>query len=277
MPDEKTQNFNGLLITGLLALLGTVTGGVVKGYWDTNLANRDFQSKLILRALESEDMNKRISSLQFLVKTNLISDPRVTDGIKQAVKDGDIPRFEPVRQQEPGVSVVPSAKAQVIAENPALKGSILPLVALKVRHGDVIDSITPIFAEIGPDLRFKGQKQVGQRIGGESGNETILEREGCVITGVNVYRGNYFGRDEVIQIEVIWHKLTPQGIDPATEIVSEKLGSGKFAKISQPPKELRAQPGYYISDFTSSISDHTSGETFFNDISIKQEKLPMGN
>jgi hypothetical protein len=53
------------------------------------------------------------------------------------------------------------------------------------------------------------------------------------------------------------------------------MGSGKFAKVSQPPKQFRADPGYYISDFSASSSSHTSGETFFNDISIRQEKLPI--
>lgn len=278
MPDEKTQNFNGLLITGLLALLGTVAGGVVKGYWDTSLANKDFQSKLILRALESPDVESRIQSLEFLVKTNLIIDRQVKEGIEQTLKEGgkSIPQFKPAGVAAvAGVSVVPSVKAQVIAENPELKGSTLALVALKVRYGDIIDSITPVFAEIAPDLRIKDKKIVGQRIGGEGGGETLLEREGYIITGVTVYRGNYFGRDEVIQIQVIWHKLTPQGIDSTTEIVSEKLGSGKFANISQPPKELRAKPGYYISDLSASTSNHTSGETFFNDLYIEQEKLPI--
>jgi hypothetical protein len=279
MAEEK---ISGLLIAGLLAILGTVIGGVVKGYWDTSLANRDFQSKLILRSLESDDVNKRTKSLEFLVKTNLISDQLVKDGINQVLKEGEksIPQFEPVnstRQKEPGVNVVPSVKAQAIAANPALKDSILALVALKVRHGGLIDSITPIFAEIASDLKARDKKIIGQRIGGEGGGETLLEREGYLITGVDVYRGEYFGRDEVIQLQVIWHKLTPQGIDPTAEIVSEKLGSGNFAHISQPPKKFRADPGYYISDFGASTSFHTSGETFFHDIYIKQEKLPVGS
>jgi hypothetical protein len=42
MAEEK---ISALLITGLLAILGTVGGGVVKGYWDTQLASEDFQSE----------------------------------------------------------------------------------------------------------------------------------------------------------------------------------------------------------------------------------------
>jgi hypothetical protein len=62
MSDSK---ISGLIVTGLLAVLGTVAGGVMKGYWDTNLAKMDFQSKLILRALEPTDVKQRVSSLQF--------------------------------------------------------------------------------------------------------------------------------------------------------------------------------------------------------------------
>jgi len=59
-------------------------GGVIKGYWDTRSAEKDFQSKLILRGLKSDVVSERVKSLEFLVKANLISDPKVKDGnIKQ--------------------------------------------------------------------------------------------------------------------------------------------------------------------------------------------------
>jgi hypothetical protein len=45
----------GLVITGLLALLGTMVSGVVKGYWDSRQAQDNFQSTLILKALGPTD------------------------------------------------------------------------------------------------------------------------------------------------------------------------------------------------------------------------------
>jgi hypothetical protein len=273
LPDEKT---NALLITGLLAIMGTVTGGVVKGYWDTKLAAHDFQSKLILRAMEPADVDVRIKGLQFLRDTNLISDPAVRDGIGEVIKNGTIPQFLPANAGPPpgGVAAVPSVKATLTALNPALRGKILALTGLKVRHGDVIDGLTPIFAEISPDLKV-GNTSEAPLIGGTGGKETLLEHPGYLITGVDAYRGDYFGRVEVVQLQVTWERLTPQGLDPKDKIVSPKMGSGNLAKVSQPPKQLRADPGHYISDFSASSSSHTSGETLFNDISIKQEKLPL--
>jgi hypothetical protein len=279
MAEEK---ISALLITGLLAILGTVGGGVVKGYWDTQLASEDFQSKLILRALESADDAQRIKSLQFLVKTNLISNPLVTAGINQVIKEGpkSIPQFVPVNavnSSSPGVNVVPSVKAEVIAEHPELKDSILALAALRVRHGDVVDSITPILAQISPDnLKIVSQPTAPQQ-GGTGGGETLLEHEGYLITRIDVYLGEYFGRKEVIQLQVFWNKLTSRGIDAKDRIVSDKLGSGNFARNLQPAKILQANPGYYISDLSPSVSTHTDGSTFLNDISFSQQKLPVQN
>jgi hypothetical protein len=59
---DNTQGISPLLITGLLAILGTVTGELVKGYWSNTLADKDFHSKLILDALKSENLEERKKS-----------------------------------------------------------------------------------------------------------------------------------------------------------------------------------------------------------------------
>jgi hypothetical protein len=270
------NKMSALLITGLLAVMGTVAGGVVKGYWDSKLAAHDFQSKLILRAMEPADTDVRIKGLQFLRDTNLISDPAVRDGIGKVIENGTIPQFLPANAAPPpaGVAAVPSVKATMTALNPALRGKVLALTGLKVRHGDVIDGLTPIFAEISSDLQV-GNRSEAPSIGGTGGGETLLEHDGYLITGVDVYRGDYYGRAEVVQLQVTWQRLKPQGLDRKDEIVSPKLGSGSNAKVSQPATQFRTDAGYYISDFSAASSSHTSGETFFNNISIKQEKLPL--
>jgi len=154
-----------------------------------------------------------------------------------------------------------------------LNNNIIALVALKIRHGDIIDAITPIFAEITPDLNIKN-KLIRDRIGGEGGGEMLLENEGYIITGIDIERGNYFGRDEVIHLQVIWHKLTLQGIDSSAEIISDKLGSDNFGQVSHPMQRFRADPEHYISEVIASKSERTSGETFVHDIDFTQKKLP---
>lgn len=269
------SNISGLIVTGLLAVLGTVAGAVIKGYWDTNLAQMDFQSKLILRALESADVKQRISSLQFLVKANLISDSRVREGVNTVLQEGEegIPRFLPVGTPTTlgsfGVDKVGSPRERIVEKYPTLLGKNIALIGFRVRHGDIVDAVTPIYAEVTTSLELKGEFE-GDRIGGTGGSETVLKQPGYVVTGFDIQRGDYFGRSEVVHMQVIWNRLTRNGIVPDSTMVSEKLGSGNYAKISEPPKQFRAKANAFISDFAATISHHTSGETFLNDIEISE-------
>ncbi|RKZ39235.1 MAG: hypothetical protein DRQ49_12105 [Gammaproteobacteria bacterium] len=266
---------NGLLITGLLAVLGTVIGSVIKARQETKSADKKFQSDLILRALESNNTEARIDSLQFLINTNLISDQEIREGIAQVIPKPHewnlkIPQFtqvgfiQPVNPVNPVNPVVPT-------------DDHFALVALKVRSGSIIDAITPVFAEVTPDLKLINRKD-GQQVGGKGGTEKLLEqKERYIITGIDVVRGSYFDfdRDEVVHIQVFWHKLTPQGIDPTAKIASEKLGAGNHVKSLKPLEKLRVKSGYYISDLTLSYSHRTGGENYINNIVIKQSKLPI--
>jgi hypothetical protein len=264
-----------LVLTGLLALFGTMAGGVVKGYWDSRQAQDSFQSALILMALEPTDPEARVTSLKFLVKTNLIRDRSVVDGINKVVAEGvqSVPRFAPANSglapELGGVRNVPSVKAVLITVPP---GAELALVGLRVRDGDVIDAIGPLFAPIGPGLKLGGAI-FGSPLEGGGGKKTVLEEDGYIVTGINVVRGACFGREEVAQLQVIWQRLTPRGIDPQDQKVSATLGSGKFV-ASQEVKHLLAAPGKYISDFSPTVSSHTDGTVFLNDISIAQDALP---
>jgi hypothetical protein len=259
----------------LLAVPGTVAGGVVKGYWDTNLAERDFQSRLILRALEPDSVEQRVTSLQFLVDANLISDPAVRNGLQNILKEGtdSIPQFLPVGASTSisslGVNNVGSARGKVIEKHPVLQGKNVALVGFRVRHGDIIDAVTPIYAEVTPKLELKGRFE-GERVGGTGGGETVLFEDGYVVSGFDVQRGSYFGRSEVIHIQVYWNRLTGEGIDAADARVSKKLGGGNYVEKIQPAKTYRAAERAFISDFVATVSHHTSGETFLNDIEISE-------
>jgi hypothetical protein len=245
--------------------------GIIKGHQEIRSANKKFQSDLILRALESDDPKERIDSLQFLLDIRLISDSELKEGITQVIKEGaedekNIPHFTQVSSVCPPVNtVVPTDGNE----------AVFALVALKVRSGSIIDSITPVFAEVTSDLKFQNRRY-GLQIGGKGGTEKLLEKEGYIVTGIDVVRGRYidFDQDEIVHIQVFWHKLTPQGIDPTTKIASEKLGSGYNAKSLKPPEKLLVDSGYYISDLTPSYSHRTSGKNYINNIVIKQSKLP---
>jgi hypothetical protein len=263
---------SGLLVTGLLAVLGTVAGGVVQGYWDAQQAERDFQSTLILRALEPIEMEQRVTSLQFLVDAKLISTPSIRKGLVAVLEKGgdSLPRFAPVGASDTlSVKKVDSAKAQAVEKYPELRGENIALVGFRIRSGDIIDAVTPIYAKVTEGMQLVGEYE-GERIGGTGGDATMLQMPGYVVTGFDIQRGEYFGRAEVVHFQVTWKRLSEAGIDETSATTSEKLGSGNFAQITTPPKEYRAGPNAFISDFAATTSDHTSGETFLNDVAISE-------
>ena len=59
MPNDSQSTMKTILITGLVALLGTAAGGVIKGYWDVELAQHKLDSNLIMRAMESDSQKRK--------------------------------------------------------------------------------------------------------------------------------------------------------------------------------------------------------------------------
>ena len=54
MADETKSAIRGTLLTGLMAVLGIVLGGVVKGCWDVQLAKQKLDSDLVLKAVSAD-------------------------------------------------------------------------------------------------------------------------------------------------------------------------------------------------------------------------------
>jgi hypothetical protein len=107
MNDEKSVG--PLLVAGLLAILGTVAGGVITGYLQRSLAEKEFQTGLVMKALEAEEQEARINSLRFMIETNLIADRKIRDGLEAYLErePETVPQFGPAVALAPGV-VIPS-------------------------------------------------------------------------------------------------------------------------------------------------------------------------
>ena len=112
MANDSHSTMKAILITGLVALLGTVAGGVIKGYWDVELAQQKLYSNLIMKAMESNSPKERLASLEFMVKTNLIKDTDIEEGLKSIVTEikkdttQTVPQFRPTRSVLPDSSVL---------------------------------------------------------------------------------------------------------------------------------------------------------------------------
>lgn len=85
MAENNQSTISAVLITGLLALFGTIGGSVVKGFWDKQLADQKLHSTLLTKALESDSASERLASLEFMVETGLIKDEKIEKAIKKYI------------------------------------------------------------------------------------------------------------------------------------------------------------------------------------------------
>ncbi len=165
--------------------------------------------------------------------------------------------------QAPPQSKAPSFKDAFTAPFTAVSGLI-------VRHGDIIDAVTPIFDEVSTEGAFV-ERSLGRQFGGNGGGEENLELPGYLIHSVRIVRGVYFGRSLVVHVQVAWRRLVNGELDPNTEIVSDRLGSGNFAERLSDPILFEAPKGQYI----AGISSTSPGGPYLRDLSVEFKMLPV--
>ncbi|WDD96782.1 hypothetical protein [Thalassomonas actiniarum] len=100
MSEEPKSTISTLLITGLIALMGTIGGGLIKGYWDKQLADQKLNSDLVMKALESEVASERLETLAFMINTKLIKDEEIGVAVLSYLEEKkdspeDIPQMRP--------------------------------------------------------------------------------------------------------------------------------------------------------------------------------------
>jgi hypothetical protein len=157
--DDKSE-IKPLLITGLLAIAGTVVGGVVTGLVEANLAAQKFQSDLIVKALEPPDEVNRVSNLGFLLQAGLVSNKELRDGLSRVLKDParNVPQFQTPQQlvtsskdRRIGGDTSRYTDIKVLAcsskEKDPLTGRILSDVITRLANSEKIGRITPAIAE----------------------------------------------------------------------------------------------------------------------------------
>lgn len=122
---QKNNQILILVIPGVLALVGTLLGGMLQGYWNSELSRQKYQSDLVLKALESNSAEERLQTLKLLVHTNLIKESSVRDSIVnyiiQKQKDpSSIPQIKPVTSVSLDAPIVDNARVYLLAGNKKL-------------------------------------------------------------------------------------------------------------------------------------------------------------
>ena len=122
MSEGSKSTITTVLVTGLIALLGTIGGGVIKGYWDKQLADQKLNSSLVMKALESESPSERLASLEFMVQTKLIKDEDIEEAVlsyieEKKTKPEEIPQ---IKAEAPTLSspTIENARVYLLAGTP---------------------------------------------------------------------------------------------------------------------------------------------------------------
>ncbi|WP_281557307.1 hypothetical protein [Thalassomonas sp. RHCl1] len=115
MSEEPKSTISTLLITGLIALMGTIGGGLIKGYWDKQLADQKLNSDLLMKALESEVASERLETLAFMINTKLIKDKEIGVAVLSYLEEKrDSP--EDIPQMRPSITMMNMEEAEEPAE-----------------------------------------------------------------------------------------------------------------------------------------------------------------
>jgi hypothetical protein len=120
-PEKKdSSTLITLVASGVFALIGTVAGGVVKGYWDIQLAEQKYNSDLVLKALESNSAQERLESLRMLVSTNIIKEASIKEGVDKYIlekqKDpSTIPQVKPSSGQSLESPIIDNARIYLLS------------------------------------------------------------------------------------------------------------------------------------------------------------------
>lgn len=158
-------NIRNILVGGFFTVFGGLGGAWLAGQSQLELANRKFNSELVLKALESESPSERVATLTMLVDTKLLKDSEVSAAVKDyATKNAkEIPQVLPAPVVAPSVQVVPST-----LEAPIVPDARVYLLAGKKEKRELFDGFEP-------DLKKAGYRIYGRKVIEDSGRPAAEE------------------------------------------------------------------------------------------------------
>jgi hypothetical protein len=181
------------------------------------------------------------------------------DGSSIQEKDGKVIIYG--SDQDFSIYIDSKKRSPVTTINPSK--TIVALSGLHIRHGQIIDAVTPIYSHFDDDFNMLS-KSYGNQIGGNGGGETLLEKDGYIISEIKIEKVNYYGGQTIANLQIVWQQPTNTG----NRISSEMIGtSGQFTTTQN--QNLVINHGNYI----SKLSGTRDGRGFLAELSYEESSL----
>lgn len=146
------------------------------------------------------------------------------------------------------------------------------LVGFIVKHGDIIDGVTPIYKQILQNGEL-GTPFIGNHLGGKGGKESVAVRNLSIVKGVLIERCDYFGANHISRLWIIWQKWS-KGTANGDMYISEVYGTGNNASNKQIQDIYFSELG--VKGIESFSIAHTSGENYLSNIQFITRNKTQG-
>lgn len=152
-----TENLKTTLIAGFFTVIGAVGGTLASGLSQIELAERKFNSDLIMKALESNSPEERLGSLNLILETNLLKDNEIKEGVAKYTKE---------HQNKP--SSIPQIKTSSQFETPTVSNSRIYLLS----GNKTKETLFPVYKQ---ELQSVGFQVIGSKFINDLGRPAYEE------------------------------------------------------------------------------------------------------
>ena len=179
---------------------------------------------------------------------------------------------EPARAAIEGTA---SYRSLLAASNPASRNKRLFISGFRVRHGEIVDALAPVFTEQLADGRL-GEVFESPLVGGTGGSVTTVSRSGYYVRALEVQRGQWDNIQTLVTLKVVWAALpvAPNATQPPA-ISATTFGTGKNAELTSKPSTVAAELNFGLSDLLVSTSRNGAGNLFLGNLSSAGQALAL--
>lgn len=179
---------------------------------------------------------------------------------------------EPARA---AIAATSSYRSLLAASNPATRSKRLFISGFRVRHGEIVDALAPLFTEQLADGRL-GEVFESPLVGGTGGSVATVSRPGYYVRALEVQRGQWDNFQTLVTLKVVWAALPVSANAPQPPAIpATTFGTGKNAAFNSKPSTVAADLNFGLSDLLVSTSRNGAGKLFLGDLSSAGQALAL--